>query len=238
MCFALEKYHCHDCLALWEILFYYPMYIIWVLKIQESSHGNNRWTFSGHKWTGRKVSGPVQKAGALFSGGTTLLSALSPLISLQLSWDKLYYKQGNSICHSPPPTTGLLNSNVFVVQEFEGSWGGNLLWISMPALMYPSLVKTNNLLFLNETESTCFAFYSHRLIRKEKNIYIYKTLYKKWVPGRKHSYKTRCIVRHWYVGGKFNHCGSQPLLGKRNVEITERWILVLEGSYCVETAAG
>lgn len=38
--------------------------------------------------------------------------------------------------------------------------------------MYPSLVKTNNLLFLNETESTCFAFYSHRLIRKKK-IYIY-----------------------------------------------------------------
>lgn len=121
----------------------------------------------------KAISGPVQKAGALFSGGTTLLSALSPLISLQLSWDKLYYKQGNSICHSPPPTTGLPgNSNVFVVQEFEGSWGGNLLWISMPALMYPSLVKTNNLLFLNETESTCFAFYSHRLIRKKK-IYIY-----------------------------------------------------------------
>lgn len=180
----------------------------------------------------KAISGPVQKAGSLFSGGTTLLSALSPLISLQLSWDKLYYKQGNSICHSPPPTTGLPgNSNVFVVQEFEGSWGGNLLWISMPALMYPSLVKTNNLLFLNETESTCFAFYSHRLIRKKIYIYIYKTLYKKWVPGRKHSYKTRCIVRHWYVGGKNSIIVVlSPCWAKRNVEITERWILVLEGS--------
>lgn len=28
----------------------------------------------------KAISGPVQKAGALFSGGTTLLSALSPLI--------------------------------------------------------------------------------------------------------------------------------------------------------------
>lgn len=191
---------------------------------------NFQWTQTDRK---KAISGPVQKAGSLFSGVTSLLSALSPLISLQLSWDKLYYKQGNSICHSPPPTTGFPgNSNVFVVQEFEGSWGGNLLWISMPALMYPSLVKTNNLLFLNETESTCFAFYSHRLIRKKKYIYIYKTLYKKWVPGRKHSYKTRCIVWYWYLGGGWNSIivVLSPCWAKRNVEITERWILVLEGS--------
>lgn len=199
---------------------------------------NFQWTQTDRK---KAISGPVQKAGSLFSGVTSLLSALSPLISLQLSWDKLYYKQGNSICHSPPPTTGFPgNSNVFVVQEFEGSWGGNLLWISMPALMYPSLVKTNNLLFLNETESTCFAFYSHRLIRKKKYIYIYKTLYKKWVPGRKHSYKTRCIVWYWYLGGgvEFNHCGSQPLLGKAECWNNGKMDTRSRRFYCVETAAG
>lgn len=219
------------------------MYIIWILKIQESSHGNNRWTFSGHKRTGRKRFPGLSRRQGVYSLGSQVCFRFC-LLSSPCNFHGINFitKQGNSICHSPPPTTGFPgNSNVFVVQEFEGSWGGNLLWISMPALMYPSLVKTNNLLFLNETESTCFAFYSHRLIRKKKYIYIYKTLYKKWVPGRKHSYKTRCIVWYWYLEGggvEFNHCGSQPLLGKAECWNNGKMDTRSRRFYCVETAAG
>lgn len=53
--FCPWKYHCHDCLVLWKILFYYPMYIILTLKIQQSSRGSNRSIFRGHKLTGGKI---------------------------------------------------------------------------------------------------------------------------------------------------------------------------------------
>lgn len=52
---------------------------------------------------GKKAISGLSRGRGFILRGTTLLSALSPLISLQLSWIKLYYKQGNSICHSPPP---------------------------------------------------------------------------------------------------------------------------------------
>ena len=49
----------------------------------------------------KAISELVRKTVGLFSGVTTLLSVPS-LISPQLSRDKLYYKQGNSICPSLP----------------------------------------------------------------------------------------------------------------------------------------
>ena len=173
------------------------------VKQSWKSQINFQWTQMDRK---KVISGLVQKAVGLFSGVTTLLSAPSPLISLQLSWDKLYYKQGNAICHSPPPTIGSLGTVIF-------SWFMNLKeveeetcfsWISMPALMYPSLVKTNNLLFLTRQKvrlllSTLIVWLERK---KYIYIYIYIKLYKKWVPGRKHSYKTRCIAWHLYVGEK------------------------------------
>ena len=89
------------------------------VKQSWKSQINFQWTQMDRK---KVISGLVQKAVGLFSGVTTLLSAPSPLISLQLSWDKLYYKQGNSICHSPPPHHRIPgNSNIFLVHEFEGS---------------------------------------------------------------------------------------------------------------------
>lgn len=102
----------------------------------------------------------------------------------------------------------------------------------MPALMYPSLVKTNNLLFLNETESTCFAFYSHRLIRKKK-IYIYiKHYIKSEFQEESILIKRDVLYDTGTWGGGWNSIivVLSPCWAKRNVEITERWILVLEGS--------
>ena len=86
------------------------------VKQSWKSQINFQWTQMDRK---KVISGLVQKAVGLFSGVTTLLSAPSPLISLQLSWDKLYYKQGNAICHSPPPTIGSLGTVIF-------SWFMNL----------------------------------------------------------------------------------------------------------------
>ena len=186
------------------------------VKQSWKSQINFQWTQMDRK---KVISGLVQKAVGLFSGVTTLLSAPSPLISLQLSWDKLYYKQGNAICHSPPPTIGSLGTVIF-------SWFMNLKeveeetcfsWISMPALMYPSLVKTNNLLFLTRQKvrlllSTLIVW----LERKKKNIYIYIKNYIKSEFQEESILIKRDVLHDTCMWGKkkFNHCGSQPLLGK------------------------
>lgn len=182
----------------------------------------------------KAISGLVQKAVGLFSGVTTLLSAPFPLISLQLSWDKLYYKQGNSVCHSPPPTIGSLGTVI-------SSWFTNLKeveeetcfnWISMPALMYPSLVKTNNLLFLMRQKVRLLLSTLIVWLERKKNIYIYiKHYIKSEFQEESILIKRDVLYDTCTWGGKNSIIVVLSLCwAKRNVEITERWILILEGS--------
>ena len=106
---SLEKYHCHDCLALWEILFYYPMYIIWILKIQESSHGNNRWTFSGHKRTGRKRFPGLSRRQGVYSLGSQVCFLLC-LLSSPCNFHGINFitsKEIQYVTPLPPPQDSL-----------------------------------------------------------------------------------------------------------------------------------
>ena len=136
----------------------------------------------------------------------------------------------------PPPPTGSLGTVI-------SSWFMNLKedeeetccnCISMPALMYASLVKTNNLSFLMRQKVRLLLSTLIVWLERKKNIYIY---IKHYIKSEFHeqSILIKGDVLYdtctWVKGKKIQILVVlRPCWAKWNAEITQRWILVLESS--------
>lgn len=135
----------------------------------------------------------------------------------------------------PPPPTGFLGTVIpswfMNLKEDEEETCFNC--ISMPALMYPSLVKTNNLLFLTR-QKVCLLLSALIVWLERKKKYIYIKHYIKSEFQEQSILIKRDVLYDTCTWDKIKKNSIivvlRPCWAKWNAEITERWILVLEGS--------